>query len=562
MKKAAAHRRAKRMAGACLAIATGACECDGIENAAPNGYLDPPILDLGPVPLDTECSVALDIVNNGTADLQVESASLVDSDGEFTITLVPQFVGFGTSESLLLRYVAQGPENVRQTTSVEVISNGRQNGGLLTAVVSALPTNAQAAVATSVCEGDEGGQTPCPALEYGAVQTSDPFLPIAERAGRTLQVQVRNEGNAEMQVLATVIEGGGGDFAVSGLRLGNLLGTTPLRLAPGRDGACGQVSEGSCAQAETCNVLGVDVKYAPSGLGADNATLVILTDAAEGGELRVPLSGFGSDIGIVTTPEFIVVRDTAEGETTEVDVRVANVGTNDAPVNHSCIDIGGDGSCEGDCTGNAPALGGALSCRVTKADGAREGKGFVLGPTDAQEGGDDERIIVVQWAPSAGNASIPPGTTLRLESGILNNKVYEVPIAGGAAGVLGVASEAVCGESLCVQAEGDAADIATWTGSLSLTLRNEGDATLDITSFEWDGPATIADDYVLEGAGGMVVDMAAPAIALAPGAQSEFRVRYANDDASVQDFINLVVNHTGLGGQLTLPLRVVAPSDD
>lgn len=540
-------------------VLVGACECDGIEGAAPYGYIDPAILDLGPVPLGSECTAALRIVNNGTSDLSVNGATLKDSNGAFTVLQYPEFVGFGGSGELLVRYTSEAPEDQRQSATVEVQTNIAENDGIISAVVTALPTNAQAAVAVSACDVDGEETIPCPPAEFGATQKSEPAVPIDQRAGKTLQIHIVNQGNAEMQVAAAVIDGGDGDFAVTGLRLGSVLAEAPVRLAPGREGACGEPVDGSCTTAASCNRLTVDVKYSPTALGGDSAELVVLSDAAEGAEIRIPLSGFGSDIGIVTTPDFVVYGDVGEGQTADQDVRVANVGTNDAPVNNTCIDVGGDGTCDGNCTGAEPALDGALSCEVLKSDGAHEGKGFVLAATDAQEGGDDERTVRVTWAPVAGNAAIPAGTTLRLESGILDNKVYLVPLAGGAAGLLEVQTDAVCGEEVCVPATGDAADVSTWTGEVQITLRNTGDASLDVSSFEWEGPATIADDYDLLDAADAPVDLASPGISLAPNGSVTLTIAYANDDASGQDFINLLVHHTGLGGLVTVPLRITPP---
>lgn len=554
-------RRNLALTGLLLGVSVGACECDGIEGAAPNGFLDPTVLDLGPVPLDTECTTSLRLVNNGTADLMVESASLTASNGNFSVLQVPEFVGLASSGDVLIRYTSEGEENVRQSTTVEIQTNGFSNEGLVTAVVTALPTNAQAAVATTSCEADGAPQSPCEGVDFGATQTSDPLVPITERAGTTVQLSVRNDGNAEMQVLAAVIDGGDGDFTVTSARLGNLVGAFPIRLAPGRDGNCGQPVEGNCSSAETCNLLTLDVKYAPTGLGGDSATLVILTDAAEGSELRIPISGLGSDVGLLTTPAFVSFTDVAEGQSADQTVRVSNVGTSNAPVNNTCIDLSGDGNCDGNCTGTEPVLDGALSCRVMKADGSRDGKGFVLAATDAQEGGDDERNVIVTWSPSAGNSDIPAGTVLRIETGILNNKVYEVPLAGGESGILEVESAGICGESLCVQAEGVVADISTWTGELEIVLRNAGQATLRILSLSWEGPATIADDYEIRDASDNAIAMGAPNLQLAPGASSSIWVNYANDDASVQDFINLVIEHDGLGNSITLPLRVLAPAE-
>jgi hypothetical protein len=69
---------------------------------------------------------------------------------------------------------------------------------------------------------------------------------------------------------------------------------------------------------------------------------------------------------------------------------------------------------------------------------------------------------------------------LLLKSNVEGNRVYEVGIVGSNLGVLEVSSATPCGENECVAAAGTAADVTTWSGSLTLTLTNNGDASLTI----------------------------------------------------------------------------------
>lgn len=403
------------------------------------------------------------------------------------------------------------------------------------------------ATAFNDCTGD---------LNFGAVNIQDPVVPIDQRSGLTKEIKVVNKGNAPMTVTAAVLNNGNPDFIISGVQQGDVLIPLPVTLDPGV-GECGAPAEGN-------HELVITVFYSPTALGADADTLVVLTDAIEGATLELPLTGAGSDIGILLTPPTLAFGDVAEGDTAEKELIVSNLGTNDAAVNSTCIDLEDDGTCDADCTGadDDTVLDGALKCRVFKMNGDNEGKGFILLPTDAQEGGNDERRLVVTWSPVAGNATIPAGAVLRLETAILNNRVWTARILGGSAGNLVVTAPdaAACPGSFCVQAAGDPADVMTWSGSMTLHFANDGMATLDITSLEWEGPGTIADDFqLLDGPGGDAIDMDAPGITLGPGQSIDLTLEYLNNDFSGQDLINLIVNHTGLNLRDTVPIGVAPP---
>jgi hypothetical protein len=544
-------------------VAIFGCDCEGLEGAIPGGFLDPAVLDLGPVPEGETCTANIALVNNGTADLRTNGASFVDADGDFSIAFIPANVGLGDAETLTLNYTA-GAVGDRESATLEVDTNIPQDS-ILTATVTALPVAEAAAIAVSRCAPDgENDETPCPEVNFGAVQIDEAPVPVADRIGKTVQVKIVNDGNAPMTVSTALIDGGNGSFDVTGASLvGGTLEDFPVTVAAGRPEPCAPPSDNLCANRDTCNVLTLDVKFGPNLAGATAADLVVITDAAEGDEVRVPLTGVGSDVGILMTPAAVSFGNVAEGSTVDIDVVVSNIGSNEASVNNSCIDLGGDGTCDGECTGGDPALDGALSCDVFQADAeTNEGKGFVLAPTDAVAGGEDERVIRVTWSPVSGNASIPGGTVLRLESNILGNAVFDAAIVGGSIGELvpDVDAADICnGNLVCIQAAGDTDDTTTWTGTVAFALTNDGDASLDITGFEWDGPETVIDDFLLEDDAGNAIDLGNPGITLAPGASVDLVVDYTNNDASRVDLPNLVVLHTGLGGELTIPMAVIEP---
>lgn len=536
-----------------FAIMAGSCDCGGDQLFVAGILVDPPIVDLGPVPEGTECNAFLPVTNVGQIVLEISRVELVNATGDYDLVFFPSTLGLGDSADIQVKYKSVGTLNERQNVTVNIFSNDEKNGGVAVGTITALPTAASASLAKAFCAGAEGDETECTNIDFGAVQVGDPALPINQRNGLTRTIKVVNDGTAPMTVQLAAINGGSPDFAVVAVRRGSLVAELPAELAPSRAEACGQTA----TSAE--NSIEIDVFYSPTQVDADADELVIVSDAAENGQLRIPLSGFGSDVGLAFDPDFISLGQVTEGQTKTEIVAVRNLGTNNAPVNNTCIDVGGDGTCDGDCTGVASALDGALSCLVKKSDGSRDGKGFILSATDATAGGNDERTIELTWSPVAGNSTIPAGTALLFQSGILNNRVFSIPVAGGNAGILAVDSANTCGESICVNAAGDAADTQTWTGTAQIKLKNVGTASVVISSFAWEAGATIIDDFTLLDGNNQPVNLAAPSITLNADAEVVLNISYANNDFSTQDPINLLVNHNGLGSPTTIPVLVLPP---
>jgi hypothetical protein len=530
--------------------------CDGCvsEDFSPQGAIEPAVLDLGPVLGGESCEAGLTITNRGGSELSIDGAELRDSSGDYALpAVIVNSVGIDGDEPLLVNYTATATDGSRESVTVVLFTNDPDDDGEISATITAIATDEAGAIARLQCENDDatafvdcGGE-----LNMGAVNIQDPIQPIDMRAGLTAKVLVENRGNAPMELRAVTMNGGNPDFTIQGIQQGDVLVDLPITLEPGT-GSCGVVNEGAASTAE------ISVFYSPTALGADADTLLVLTDAIEGATLELPVTGLGSDIGILLTPPTVVFDDIAEGQTTTATMNVSNLGTNDAAVNSTCIDLDGDETCDFDCTGDEPGLGGTLNCDVTYVDGSNEGKGFILAPTDAMAGGNDERTVTFTWSPTAENPAIPGTAVVRYESAILNNRVWTARIIGGAAGNLtfdGLGNTCPGGNGVCIPATGDAADVTTWTGELDFALGNDGDATISITRFAWEGPPTIADDYELY-QGDTPVNLEAPGVDIAPGGSQTFTIVYANDDASGADAINLIVTHTGVNLMDTIPVNV------
>jgi hypothetical protein len=549
-------RRVMPLIGA-LALLPACPFCDDVNAFLPQGAIEPAVLDLGPITTGVTCPATLQVTNTGNADLNVvpESAKLIDTDGSFQIQVVPSLIGLGGSEDLVVNYTAGDTIGEREGTGVELQTNDADNDGFLRGTITAFVAAEPVALAKAACvpdgaEADAEATAPCELMNFGAVPIGNALDPIDSRAGVVLTVLVVNDGNADLNVQGAVINGGG-DYAFLGAKRGSQLIPLPAVVPAGRSGDCGALSGAD-------NTLVLDVKFAPTVIGPAIASLQILTDGAEGALIEVPLSGQGADTDILTNPEIVVFGDVPEGSTGTQTVLVQNTGTGPASVNESCIDLEDDGVCDGLCTGAAgdATNGGTLACTVFKSDGSRDGKGFVLEATDAAVGGDDERTIEIVWSPDAATPAIPTSAVLILQSNIKNNKVFKVGLSGGNQGVLAISSPTPCGPDLCVQAEGAADDVSTWTGSTTLTLENTGSASLTISeaTFATDTPSTIADDWTIGAPGNTT---------LTPGASTTMTLTYANspNDFSGVDGFNLIVEHNGVLGQSLASIRVLPPQE-
>jgi hypothetical protein len=534
-----------RLLALVLVLFAGACrDCETLGNAVPNGDIDPRVYEFGPITRGSRCTADLAVTNiGGRTDLSVQRAELEDKNGDWTLARNPTLVRIGGTESMFIDYLAEGAAGDLQSVSVKLTTDDPDNDGILRATVTAIVADEAAPAVKTACGANDALTSPCTTLDFGAVQVNG--------SGRLLPVTILNDGTADLSLFAAVINQGNPDFQVVGVRRGSELIATfpaqPILIPPGRSSDCG-------APTGENNSVVIDVLYTPSALGADVDVLQVVTNAINGTSIDVPLSGVGSDVGLLVTPDLVNFGELSEGATQSIAVRVENVGTNSASVNFSCIDLENDGACEADCTGQSrdTALNGTLRCGVTTASGAAESEGFVLAPTDARPGGDDERTVTVTWSPVSGTTSIPATAVLALHSNILGNRVFTVPVIGGAIGIISVTSPDQCpgGGGICVRTAGDPGDTRTWTGTTTATLTNVGRATVTLGAVTKECAGTISDDYSLGDFGDAV---------LAPNESTELVISYANNDFSIVDPCNIVVAHDGAGGSTLIPIDVIPP---
>jgi hypothetical protein len=535
-------------------VAAGCRDCEDLGNIQPAGAIEPAVFEFGPLTLGSECQANLKVTNSGNVDLSVTGSELKNKIGAWQIVGVPSLVKLAGAEDLLLSYIAEGEVGAIEGAVIELQSDDPDDGGVLRAAVSAIITDLPAPTAKTSCTSVDVIASPCPSVSFGAVQLNG--------AGLVLPMTLINDGTANMNVTAAVIDGGNADFTVESITRGTTVIELPTVVLPGRSSDCG-------APTGADNSITINVRYRPSALGADVDDLVVLTDGVAvdgvlGGTATVALAGEGSDTGILMNPDFLNFGTLGEGDSESIDVNVRNIGTNEASVNFSCIDLENDDACDAECTGDPAdtALGGTLSCIVTTVDGGVSGKGFVLDPTDAQAGGNDERIISVTWAPVAGTTNIPAGAVLALHSNILGDRVFTSPIQGGSVGIIaasaGAGSECTDVGDVCVHATGTPGEenFATWAGEAVVRLTNIGEASVVITNVALDPANTISDDYT-------IVEPAETSIA--PGAFLDITVAYDEvgpgaDAAFSSSVTNLVVEHTGAGLITTIVLNVIPPT--
>jgi hypothetical protein len=518
------------------------CQCDDLGQLVPQGSLVPKITELGPITLGQKCTTKVGVRNKGRSDLHIDASEL-DGDDAFKITKAPTLVRLGATEDLVVQYTADGEVGAVQSTNIELQTDDPRDEGVLRGSITAIPSDGVASVAKTKC----GDTTPCEEIAFGAIQTNG--------GGAILSVTVVNDGTADLTVAGAVIgDDTFGEFSFVGARRGSQVVTLPYTVPAGRTEDCGKPSDAD-------NELHLDVQYLPTHLGGSGGTLIIASDALVGSTLEVALNGAGSDVGLLMSPAFVAFGEVPEGEQRNVDVVVENIGTNDAAVNVSCLDLSGDESCDANCTGSDDdlTLDNSLGCSVTRSNGDAESYGFPLGPTDAQAGGDDQRTVTITWTPTAEGCGIPAGSVLRLESNVLGDRVYEVPVQGGAQGELSYVTDSddTCpggtgAGTVCIEAAGTPGDAQTYNGDVTIRLANDGPCSLSIVSIEKDAdPATTADDFTIT---------LPDELTLAPGAETTFDVSYQNNDATNGDVINLTITHSGAGGVTLIPLQAIPPT--
>jgi hypothetical protein len=227
---------------------------------------------------------------------------------------------------------------------------------------------------------------------------------------------------------------------------------------------------GDCSLEETGDPdlpLSLDITYVAREVGADEATLVVISDDPFKPEIRIPLQGIGNGRKGEVSPSFLVV---SSGDTSTVTIK--SLGNTPFPVNGVFLDLDGDGeSGEGDFNcrpGERSQDEGELSCSSAR------GSGFQLEAYDGAEGGRDEaEIVISHWGGVAARSQL-----------VFKSNTLSVGNLGGLPGFFFVPIGGAADAQLAASTSGDltfAESEGSYSGSVEVTLTNAGGADAEIS---------------------------------------------------------------------------------
>lgn len=311
---------------------------------------------------------------------------------------------------------------------------------------------------------------------------------------------------------------------------------------------------GDCSQEPTDDPdlpLSFDITYVAREVGADEATLVILTDDPFKPEVRIPLQGIGNGRKGVVEPGALVVTG---GDSSVVTLK--SIGNTPIPINKVYLDLDGNGEQDADDFGCRPGERsedeGALTCSSNR------GSGFRLEAYDGADGGQDEvEITVYHWGGTAARSQL-----------VFQSNTPGVGNPGGVTGAfyvpIGTASDAqltvgVSGDLSFEEAEG------LYSGSVDVTLTNAGaeDAEVSTVQLMTSSGTVATPDNWLNDATTMTVggeEVALP-LTVAAGASVVVNVAISGSAGSTwPEEITYTMQHDALGARpLVARFGVVTP---
>ncbi|UCE01304.1 MAG: choice-of-anchor D domain-containing protein [Candidatus Latescibacterota bacterium] len=225
----------------------------------------------------------------------------------------------------------------------------------------------------------------------------------------------------------------------------------------------------------------VVVRFDPDSLGARSATLRIVSDDPDTGSMDVPLSGLGVEPDIEVTPAAYDYGDVVRGQSATQTFQVRNDGTSDLDVTSTTV-FGADSTAFAVESGGAP---------FTLASGV-------------------SRDVSVRFAPDSLGAA---GATLRIVSDDPDEGAVDVALSG-----VGVEPDVAV-----TPATHDYGDVVLGESATQVfEVRNDGTTVLDVTSTTLVGADSTL--FTIESGGG--------SFSLAPGSSQDLVVRF---DASTLD---------------------------
>lgn len=526
------------------------CDCEDLGDLSSLAVIEPASYDFGPVVSGEQCIAELSLKNDGQADLAVNESKFIDSNGDFSIDgLVPAFVSAFSSDVVNVAYTA-GTPGAAEGATLWLKTNSPKDEGVVLAALRGTPVAALSAMVVASCQVDGAEVKPCDEVNFGATVVSE------NNPGVIRTLRIYNDGTSDMQVLnptANANPFGNPDFSLDQVRmpsgdgLGSMMDVSewPVTLEPGF-GQCGIDSENQKTFIE------FSIHYLPADIGGDAGTFHIDTTAnIEPSSLDIGLIGVGSGDGIATDPNILRFGEVAVGNEDSKSVRVYNQRMDTATINNSCLDTDMDNVCDIDCT--AIDDGAELSCGVERMDGSHEGKGFVLEPADAISGGDDERNVIVRWAPEAAGSL---RAQLLLQTNLGNNRVWTVLVSGGVQGTLTPSMD-----PLVIAATG-----TPLHGNVSFTISNTGQAPLNISQIKFFGNNAISSEFTLvnDADSSITINGSTPwdgSLSIPIDGNSSFSLDYVNGEVINCDDLDIYWTHDG-SGQVPYILSVQVDGDN
>jgi hypothetical protein len=252
-----------------------ACSCDegGLTVTQSKLEVEPERLDFGKVPVGGQPLRAITLRNSGTANLNISRAELTSATGELVAAsraperLVPK-------EEFAFNVVYE-PTNVGEdTATLTIYADDQEAPHVIELRGEGVQGGATVTHDGEACAGDEG-------LSFGAVRPGNVV---------THTVTVQAAGGAPLTVLSAVmLQGSSPEFTVEDLPSARVL-------QPGE-----QVT--------------LTASYQPVDGGPDAGTIVITTDAPDGGSLRIPVCGQGVAPAVCGRPSPLDLGALAVGQT-------------------------------------------------------------------------------------------------------------------------------------------------------------------------------------------------------------------------------------------------------
>lgn len=261
--------------------------------------VEPPALAFGEVQLGESQQLTVTIRNSGTDDLSLNNVVLEAAvTSGLTLSQAPTIPATVVPDGEVSAEVQYLPTTEGDVAGTLRIQSDAANAAEVTVLVSG--TGVAAPAPQIVAEPA--------ALAFGDVEVNDT---------QELTVTLRNPGTGDLEISGLVLEAA----AASGLVL-SAAPTTPVLVVPG-------------------SAVTVDVAYTPPAEGPVAGTLRVQSNAVNGSELPIPVSGTGVPLPmpqLVVTPAALDFDAVEVGQSSALTLSISNPGTGDLEISAFTLD--------------------------------------------------------------------------------------------------------------------------------------------------------------------------------------------------------------------------------